>query len=457
MPLRNVVVLFVAAVLSLVCYQRAARNRYVGTLTEAMNIIETHYVDPVDDRELFEGAMEGMLGKLDPYSSYTNPREYKRFQESIDQNFGGVGILVEINPETKRLTVMNPLVGTPAHKAGIKAGDVILKIGEADTKDMPLDQSVSLMRGREGSTVTITIRPAAGGEPKQLTLTRARIPIESVLGDAHLADGAWDFHLQEDRRIGYVRISTFGEQTTEEFQRALESFKQPGQEVQGLIVDLRSNPGGLLHAAKEVCDMFLDDGVIVTTRGRGGITTNTYRAEPGVLVDRQLPVVVLVDRYTASASEIVSACLQDYERAIVCGERTWGKGTVQNMAQLEGGRSAIKLTTATYWRPSGKNIHKKRGATDDADWGVRPDGGFTVELTDDDREKLARQRRERDLAGLRQNSGKPKPETPTEEKPEGEKSDDEATQPEEPLDDPQLRRAIEHLQQQITPGKPAAA
>jgi carboxyl-terminal processing protease len=468
MPLRNLLTLFLAAVISLACYQRAARNRFVGTLAEAMNLIDDHYVDPVDDRQLFEGAMIGMLDRLDPYSSYTNPKDYKRFKESLDQLFYGIGIMVEINPDTKRLTVMNPLPDSPAQKAGIKPGDTILKIGERDTKDMPLEESVTYMRGAEGTAVTITVQSSDGSEPRELTLKRAKIPIESVRGDTRTPEGAWDFHLEEDRRLGLIRVGSFGEQTIEEFQKALESFTQPGSEVEGLIIDLRSNPGGLLNAAKDMCDMFLDDGVIVTTRGRGGVTTSTYSAEPGVLLKRDVPIVMLVDRYSASASEIVSACLQDYGRAVICGERTWGKGTVQNVAELEGGRSAMRLTTATYWRPSEKNIHKKKDAKDEDDWGVRPDDGMLVELTDEQREKVAIQRNEKDFAAYRrkpkqeqsQPAPKPKPEPESSAPPTPQVQEDPASKPsaDEPFDDPQMRRAVDHLQQRLkAPSQPKAA
>lgn len=473
MPLRNLLLLFVAAVVSLACYQRAAKNRYVGTLAEAMNLIDDHYVEPVDDRELFEGAMIGMLDRLDPYSSYTNPKDYKRFNEGMSQQFYGIGIMVELNPDTKRLTVMNPLPDSPAQKAGIVPGDVILKIGDLDTKDMTLEQSVQHMRGEvEGSTITITIQHADDSEPRELTLKRARIPLESVRGDTRSTTGQWDFHLEEDRRIGLLRVSTFGELTTQEFRKALETFSAPDAEIQALIIDLRSNPGGLLNAAKDMVDMFLDSGIIVTTRGRGGITTSTYSAEPGVLLNRKVPIVVLVDRYSASASEIVAAALQDHHRALICGERTWGKGTVQNVAELEGGRSAVRLTTATYWRPSEKNIHKKKDAKDEDEWGVRPDEGLLVELTDEQREKVNQHRVQRDFAALRGGAKpKPKPEEqkPEEPKPEESKPEDEPPQPkveedptsnpaeEESFDDPQLRRAIEYLQKQIGAATPKAA
>lgn len=477
MPLRNLLLLFVAAVVSLACYQRAAKNRYVGTLAEAMNLIDDHYVDPVDNRELFEGAMIGMLDRLDPYSSYTNPKDYKRFNEGMSQQFYGIGIMVEINPDTKRLTVMNPLPDSPAQKAGIVPGDVILKIRGydpdqkkellIDTTDMTLEKSVQLMRGEiEGSEVVIVIQHADGSEPRELTLKRAKIPLESVRGDTRSTTGQWDFHLEEDRRIGLLRVSTFGELTTQEFRKALESFSAPDSEIQALIIDLRSNPGGLLNAAKDMVDMFLDDGVIVTTRGRGGVTTSAYSAEPGVLLNRKVPIVILVDRFSASASEIVAAALQDHHRAVICGERTWGKGTVQNVAELEGGRSAVRLTTATYWRPSEKNIHKKRDAKDEDDWGVRPDEGLLVELTDEQREQVNQQRTQRDFALLR-GAAKPKPK-PQEPKPEdgGENEppqpqveEDPASKPPEAeaFDDPQMRRAIEYLQKQIGKATPKAA
>lgn len=478
MPLRNLLVLFVAAVVSLACYQRAARNRYVGTLAEAMNLIDDYYVEPVDNRELFEGAMIGMLDRLDPYSSYTNPKDYKRFNEGMSQQFYGIGIMVEINPETKRLTVMNPLPESPAQKAGIVPGDVILKIGKLDTKDMTLEQSVQYMRGDvEGSEVTITIQHADENEPREITLKRSRIPIESVRGDTRNANGQWDFHLEEDRRIGLIRVSTFGEMTIEEFKKALETFSAPDAQIEALIIDLRSNPGGLLNAAKEMVDMFLDSGVIVTTRGRGGVTTSEYDAEPGVLLNRDIPVVVLVDRYSASASEIVAAALQDHHRAVICGERTWGKGTVQNVAELEGGRSAVRLTTATYWRPSGKNIHKKRDAKDEDDWGVRPDEGMLVELSDEEREKVAQQRTERDFAALRaairpkasdskqelpdESSAKPATPSPNsaDAPPQPQVSEEPSATPEndKSFDDPQLRRAIEYLQKQLGRAEPRAA
>jgi carboxyl-terminal processing protease len=466
MPLRNLVVLFTAAVLSLVCYERAARNRYVGTLTEAMNIITQQYIDEVDSRVLFDGAMDGMVKQLDPYSGYTSPAEYEQLKETIDQEFGGVGIVVEINADSGRLTVMSPLIDTPAYKAGLKSGDVIMGINGEDTLKMTLRDAVEKMRGPEGSDVKVAIQHAGETDTVEYTLQRAIIPIESVLGDTRHADGSWSFTLEQNPRIGYIRLVNFGERTTEELRSALHTLTQPKLKIDGLIIDLRGNAGGLLKAAVETCDMFLDSGVIVSTRGRGNVEKWSASAEPGKELPADVPMVVLVDKYSASASEIVAACLQDQERAKIAGQRSWGKGTVQNIILLEGARSALRLTVASYWRPSGKNIHKKKGAKDTDEWGVRPDPGLEVNLTDKQFEQVFRARRLRDMSLPGEAATETKP--PVGEKaapknpPEVLKSDDlppvptpdaeEGIADAPPLttaDDPQLKRAVEYLKTEI--------
>lgn len=397
MPLRNLVVLCAAAILSLVCYERAARNRYVGTLAEAMNIITQQYIDEVDSRVLFDGAMDGMVKQLDPYSGYTSPTEYEQLKETIDQEFGGVGIVVEINADSGRLTVMSPLIGTPAYKAGLKSGDVIMAINGEDTAKLTLRDAVEKMRGPEGSEVKVTILHAGATDTVDYTLERAIIPIESVLGDTRNPDGSWNFTLERNPRIGYIRLVNFGERTAEEMRNALHSLTRPKLKIEGLILDLRGDAGGLLKAAVETCDMFLDSGVIVSTRGRDDVEKWSASAQAGKELPADVPMVVLVDKYSASASEIVAACLQDHGRAKIAGQRSWGKGTVQNIILLEGGQSALRLTVASYWRPSGKNIHKKKGAKDTDEWGVRPDPGLEVNLTDEQFEQVSRARRLRDM------------------------------------------------------------
>ena len=455
MPMRHLFVLFFAAMLSLVCYERASRNRYVSTLSEALHIIDDSYVEEVDPRVLFEGAMSGMFTKLDsPYSAFVPPKEYLKMKEGLDQEFGGIGIFVEANPETKQLIVMRPLADTPAFRAGIRAGDIILKVGEKPLDNMTITETVELLRGPIGSEVKLTLQRASDKSVEEFTLVRASILQESVRGDKLSSDGkAWDFHLQEDRRIALIRVETFGEHTAAELRKALTTFRDAEQGVRGIIIDLRGNGGGLLTAAVEMCDMFLDEGVIVSTRGRNGAMRDEHRAEPGVELRREIPMVILVDRYSASASEIFAACLQDHQRAVICGQRTWGKGTVQNLLLLEGGKSAMRITTATYWRPSGKNIHKKRDAKDTDSWGVLPEADLEVALSDEEMSRMIQQRKAKDFAGFKaEQKDEPKPE---EQPPQPKVVEDPSTkivpptEDSEPFDDPQLRTAIEYLQEKI--------
>ncbi len=422
MPRRNLVLILIALVGSFVCYERSAHNRYARTVAAAMDLVETYYYEPVDRRPLFENAMQGMVSKLDPYSAYFNPNEFERLRRGIQQNFVGIGILVAGPPQRPELTVISPVFGSPAHKAGIHAGDVIVEIEGQSTESLELDEAISLIKGPRGSSVRLKVKRLPGDEIVEFTITRDRVRTRSVLGDTRRADGRWNYFLHDHPEIGYVRITTFGEMTVEELQEVLDD---PERAFRGLIIDLRGNPGGLLDVAVTVCDMFLDEGLIVVTRGRGGKKEDEYFATPGTQIDRNLPLVILVDKLAASASEIVAACLQDHKRAAIVGQRTWGKGTVQRVFELEGSRSALKLTTATYHRPSGGNIHRKPEAKEEDEWGVRPDPGNEVKLDDEGYRKLYRARQQRDVL--------------------------EGDVPPEALEvaDPQLERAIEVLQDRI--------
>ena len=473
MPLRNLVVIMLAALLSMVCYVRSSRNRYVSTLTEAMNLISSEYVDEVETRKLFEGAMGGMVDQLDPYSGYSPPEEYQQFREQMDQGFVGIGVFVELDQTTKRLTIMSPLVGTPAHKAGIKSGDVILAIDGIDTAGMSLKDSTTHIKGLAGTTVKLTIQHVGEPSPVDLLVERAEIPIESVYGDVRDDDGKWVFHLLDKPNIGYIRVRNFGERTATEMRAALKSYRLPDQQVDALILDLRGNAGGLLKSAEDICDMFLDRGTIVSTRGRNNQERSRTVASKGIEISADVPLVVMVDKFSASASEIVAACLQDNQRAVVVGQRSWGKGTVQNIVELEGGKSALRLTIARYSRPSGKNIHKEANAKETDDWGVRPDPGLEVNLTSEEFEKWVDARRHRDimtytgqarstLAQPGKGTEQPKGKEPEEKKSSAEPSRDVPPSPPEDeaapkavrpepasYDDPQLRKAIEYLEQRL--------
>ena len=396
MPRQNLFVLFVAAIACAVCYQRAARNRYAQAMTKAMNVVAENYIDEVEPRVLFEGAMEGMVGQLDPYSAYTSPEEFAQFQQTMDGEFTGIGIMVDTDAATGRLKVLDALIGKPAYVKGIRAGDILIEIDGKDTKNVPIREAVKYIRGKPGSRLSVVVQHAGRPEPVTYELERTLIPLESILGDGRNEDGQWNFHLASHPEIGYVRIVNFGERTGEEFREALASLRQPAA-IEGLIIDIRYNAGGLLTGATEVCDALLDEGLIVTTLGRHKVLMERYDAAAGTDLPNSVPVVVLVDRLSASASEIVAACLQDHHRAAIAGQRTWGKGTVQNVVLLEGGRSAIRLTVGSYHRPSGEKIHKWKGDKDSDPWGVRPDPGLEALVTSHENGLIVAARRFRDL------------------------------------------------------------
>jgi carboxyl-terminal processing protease len=432
MPRRNLYLLFGISLVSIVCYQQARssqRDRYgrmFETFTEVMHEIETSYVEPVDERDLFEGALAGMVSRLDEHSAYFNPQEYGELQEDLDQRFGGIGIQVSLENETRQLLVLSPLVGTPAYRAGIVAGDKIVEIDGESTDGFTLDDAVKRLRGEPGEVVRMKVL-RADGEIAEHEIERAIIKVDTVLGDVRRPDDRWNFFLDGEEGIGYLRLTSFSEDTEVELTAALEWLA--AREMKGLILDLRNNPGGLLDAAVKACDLFVERGVIVTTRGRDGVSQEKYEAQPDGTY-RGFPMAVLVNGYSASASEIVAACLQDHRRATIVGERTYGKGSVQHIIPLEEDTSALKLTMASYWRPSGRNIHRLKKAKEEDEWGVRPDAGFEVKVEGEELEKMLTARRDRDVVHARPDSAEAS-----------------ATPPER--HDPQLLKALEWLRTEV--------
>jgi len=383
MPRRNVWVLGVLIVVCLACYGRV--HRYGRILSYAMEQIDRRSLEAVDEQKLFEGALEGMMAQLqDPHSGYIRPKALEEVEQSIDQKFVGVGIEVTLDPQTKQLTVATPLFGSPAQEAGIRPGDKILRIDGKSTHGIFPEQATEMIRGREGTPVVLTVQHEDEDKPVDIRIVRAEVRVDTVLGYGRNADGSWSYFLEGHDHVGYVRITTFGKQTDLELKQALRGMLADG--MKGLILDLRNDPGGLLESAVAVCDFFVSSGVIVTTRVRDGSIRRSYEAhQEGTLPD--FPLAVLVNRYSASAAEIVAACLQDHRRGVVVGERTYGKGTVQEIIDLQADQGALKLTTASYWRPSQKNINRPKDADESAEWGVLPNPGYEVPL---DGEKLAR-------------------------------------------------------------------
>ncbi|MBY0458036.1 MAG: S41 family peptidase, partial [Gemmataceae bacterium] len=336
-----------------------------------------------EKQKLVEDMINGGLHELDRHSEYFNPKQLKQFETDAQGSFGGVGILLTLDPPTKFLKVRHPMPGTPAYDAGILADDLIVKIGDKSTEGLTVDDARKLILGEPGTTVTITTR-RAGRNPADadVTLTRAQIAQHPITGVRRRADDPtrWEWTLDKAQGIAYIRIGAFNELTTKELKAAVEEAERDG--AKGLILDLRENPGGLLSEAIGVADLFLTEGRIVSTRDRREKERAFDAKKDGTLFlpAAQRPIAVLVNDGSASASEIVAAALQDHKRATIIGERTYGKGSVQKLFRLgtPTDQSAVKLTTETYWRPSGVNIDRARASRDkDKDaadtWGVKPD------------------------------------------------------------------------------------
>jgi carboxyl-terminal processing protease len=329
-----------------------AANDYesIELFTDVLAIVKKSYVEEVDTKKLIYGAINGMLSSLDPHSSFMPPEMYKEMKIETKGSFGGLGI--EISIKEGILTVIAPIEDTPAFKAGIKAGDQILKIDDKFTKDVSVMEAVKRMRGAKGTKVTLTIMREGFDKPKEFPLIRDIIQVKSVKYKT-LDDG-----------FGYVRIAQFQEKTDDDLSAALESLRKASKgELRGLVLDLRNDPGGLLDQAVRVCDHFLPDGkLIVYTEGREKDSKMRFTAGKGQK-EANYPIVALINSGSASASEIVAGALQDHKRAVIMGTQSFGKGSVQTIIPLSD-NSGLRLTTARYFTPSGRSIQAK-GITPD--------------------------------------------------------------------------------------------
>ncbi|WDI40778.1 S41 family peptidase [Bremerella sp. P1] len=396
----------------------------IQLFADTLDQVDRNYVKDVDRRELMEAAIRGVISKLDPYSNYIAPEDLERFKTGVESEFGGIGI--QISTRDGQLVVTSPLFGTPAYEAGIIAGDRITHIEGEETKGLSIDDAIKKLKGPVGTEVTMTVYHPSTFSSEKVNVRREMVQIETVLGDERLEGGNWDFMFDHADKIGYVRVSAFSRHTADDLHQAITRLLDDG--MKGLVLDLRSNPGGLLTSAVEICDMFIDEGKIVSTEGRNSPKRVWTAEKDGTLPD--FPMVVLIDHYSASASEILSACLQDHDRATIIGERSWGKGSVQNIIELEEGKSALKLTTAGYQRPSGEKIHRFEGDTESDKWGVSPDDGMDVKMSREQKVAYHTYRRLRD-----QDTIIPHPPAP---------------QPELSEIDPVLSKGLEHLKAAIS-------
>jgi carboxyl-terminal processing protease len=394
------------------------------TFSEVLTQIQKHYVEDAKVKDLVQGAIRGMLSTLDPHSAYMTPEMYKEIQVETKGEFGGVGIQIGI--KDNRLAVIAPIEGTPAQKAGIKAGDFITKVNDEATKDLTLMEAVQKMRGAKGTKVSLTIQREGVTDPLVFTMIRDTIRIESVRSRVL------------DTTIGYVRLTQFQEQTGKDLTKALKQFRD--QKLMGVVIDLRNNPGGLLTAAVEVSEQFVPPGkLIVSIKGRDGKKDEYFSRAKDLLDDH--PIIVLVNEGSASASEIVAGALQDWGRAVVVGTTSFGKGSVQTILPLGDG-SGLRLTTAKYYTPKGRSIQSTGIAPDIV---VKTQAVQTAKAGEKDKDKDKDKEKEAEPRGA-----KPKdPANP------GGKPDDQAPKSNgalnEPLgegpieEDAQLQKAVELL------------
>lgn len=360
----------------------------LNIFTKILHYVEQDYVEPVDEKRLLQGAIRGMLVTLDPHSVYLTPSVYKHLKADTSGTFGGVGL--EITVRDGWVTVVSPVEGSPAQKAGIQPGDRILKINGQSTKGMDLGIAVKEMRGKKGQKITLTLGRKGLKQPLNVTLSRATIQAPSLRAE-----------LLENQYL-YIKMSSFQERTGSDLEKLLKKYQEPLTR-RGLILDLRNNPGGLLSQAVEVCDAFLDAGVIVTTASRGKEIDRKEASPNGGKVN--YPMIIMVNGGSASAAEIVAGAMQDQKRALILGTQSFGKGSVQSVVELEDG-SALKLTIARYFTPSGRSIQVE-GITPDVVVEPIPAAGAEAEWTP---ERI----REESLRGHLEGPGR----EPTEKEPE---------------------------------------
>ncbi len=395
-------------------------------------------------------SLQMMMSNLDPYTTYIDSDQLEKAKIEFQGNFTGIGVQIRRAAAKDALLVVTPIKGSPAYRAGLKAGDLITQI-ETDRDDMgkPLpapktfstqgmrtETAVKHILGKPGTKVRITVQREGASQPLEFELRRGQVEVETVLGAKRKEDDSWDFYIDPDNKIAYIQLTQFNRGSFRDMEEAVKKLDKTG--VKGLVLDLRDDPGGLLSAAVQISDLFIDDGLIVTIRPRVGQEQPYGGEHEGSYLN--FPMVCLVNNGSASGSEIVAACLQDHKRAVIIGERSYGKGSVQNIQPFSPTNGEIKLTTATFWRPSGKNLNKSsikdydkmsKEELEKLDWGVRPDAGYVIKLDPKERFDLDTHLREREIIPRR----------------DGPQKDAKEAKPE--FKDRQLEAALDYLRSQI--------
>ena len=365
--------------------QREDDYAFVRTLVDIHRHVMANYVEPVEAEKLRQGAIDGMLSELDPFSVYIPAAQQKAFDEAIDGNFQGVGVMLN-QLDNGQIEVVSPIDESPAFKAGVMAGDIITKINGESIENMRLPDVIKRVTGAPGTEVKMHVR--RGTQEKDFVLTRQQIVVPTVKGYRRKQDNGWDYFASEDPKIAYIRVTQFTGETYEKLRSAIADSTAGG--MKGLILDLRHNPGGRLDSAQQILDMFIEKGVLLSTKGRNRPEDTKFASGQNVLP--YFPMIVLVNGSSASASEIVAGSLMDNKRALVMGSRSYGKGSVQELIPLDQKSGELKLTVAYYYLPSGRLVHRKKDATD---WGVVPQIIVPVDAATE--EKVMRDRNNQEL------------------------------------------------------------
>lgn len=374
---------------------RSSTYTWFDPLIDVQGIVTRDFVEAPDEEKMRDAAITGMLDSLnDPYTEFIPAKDVREFDKQTRGQFVGIG--AEVRMQENGLLIVSPIEDSPAFKGGVMAGDVVTAVDGKPTKGLRVDECIDMLAGEPNTPVTVTIDRE--GQTLDITLTRARIITPTIKG-VHREGEKWDFWVDPAQKVAYIRLTQFTQASVTDLKAALEALVKDGLPRGGLVLDLRFNPGGLLQAAVEISDLFLRSGTIVSTRGRSHPEQSFSAREAGTLPD--FPVVVLVNRQSASASEIVAGALSDNGRAIVVGERSFGKGSVQNVIPLPSGAGTLKITEQLYYLPSGRSLHRK---DDSAVWGVDPTPGFYVPMTDPEYRTMIEVRRQQEILRKRENT-----------------------------------------------------
>ncbi len=360
---------------------------FVRTLIDIHHQVSSNYVEPVDETKLQQAAIDGMLGQLDPFTNYIPPAKKEDFDRMLEGTFKGVGIQLD-QLENGNIEVVTPIEGSPAFRAGVMAGDVILKVNGDQTAGLKLADVIKKITGELGSEVKLNVKHPTG-EEAEIVMKREEIVLPTVKGYSRKQDNTWNYFVSAKPKVGYLRITQFTPTTYDQVKEAMTAMLKDG--MQGFILDLRFNPGGQLDQAVKIVNLFVPEGTIVVTKGRNRPEDIKKATKEGALPST-FPMIVLVNEHSASASEIVAGSLMDNKRAVVVGQRSYGKGSVQELIPLDGNNGELKMTVAYYYLPSGRLVHKKKDAKD---WGVEPQ--IVVPMDEEQEKRMLKDRYEQDL------------------------------------------------------------